>query len=276
MCTRYLKILRSSHNVVSLSVLFLVLAARPAVAERATYPVRWNAGFNFYFQVNFYPLGDPEAEKPMRNLEQIRASLQKDFTPDSQLELRSSKRPDQIAKKDSLAEPRPTIKNCADFLKIDLQEFELVHPSDIGALFGVGEICTAAKWLLEGKAATRSYIETIPRDARIVKYMPDSVAQHQGGPHDIQRKGRNWPEAEGGLKYVESRYGQMRFESKLSDHFVIIIGSGDFNDDGIEDLIISISHAYKEGRGAEPTLYVFTRYKNEGKLVIIKQYSVYE
>ena len=138
----------------------------------------------------------------------------------------------------------------------------------------VGLYCYAAKLILDGKQAKKSYVENLKIDGNIAKYLPADM-EYMVSPEEPRYISGSWADIEK-LKAVKVTSKEVIFSSKDAYHSVSKIAAGDFNGDGVQDILLLITHSVKQGTHFEKYLYVLTRFDSNNILKTIKKYNALE
>lgn len=223
------------------------------VARAETYPVEWYEGFNLY---DYF-----EAEKQAVTIDDIKRQLGKDW----EFPFNVYSADDRI---------QESVNNCDGYFKAKESELYPVSNVERGPYSYVGLLCTAAKLIVEGKAAKESYIENIKLDADIATHLPAALEYRISREQPLRTVG-NWADVEK-LKVTSVTEKEVEYSSEGAVHFVRKIATGDFNGDGKKDLLLLITHGVTEGTHFSQHLYLLTRDNPDGLMEIVKEYSALE
>lgn len=222
------------------------------LSENASFPVSWFKGFGLYFYI--------KGEKLAETHDDIKRQLQ-------------SKWEDSIEVEGEAGRKR-SISSCDEFFKAKEDKLFPISNVNRGPYSILGLYCFAAQLILDAKPAKISYIESLKFDENIAKYLPADV-EYRINPRSRRHTSGSWDDVEK-VKAVKMRAKEIKYESKDAIHFVRRIAVGDFNSDGIQDVLFIIGHHVKEGTHFENSLYIMTRVNSNNILENIKRYTALE
>ena len=139
----------------------------------------------------------------------------------------------------------------------------------------MGLNCQAARIILAGKEARKSHIEKLPLDGRLAKFLPAAIKFEVRANAPVPKKG-SWADVEKGLKVTKAGSFGSVYSTKGVKHVIWLMATGDFNDDGTNDILLRIRHRIVNAQHFQDDLYVMTRFSEKDILKIVKQYSMYK
>lgn len=225
----------------------------PTVTWAADYPVKWFPGYGLYSYI--------QGERQAKTVDDIRRQLR------SKWEF-----PITVLSEDGSI--KRNVADCGDFFKAEREKLYPQISVDRGAFSYVGLYCTAAQLIVDGKAARESYIEDLKLDGDIAEYLPAAIKYSFNQEVD-RNTSSSWLDVEK-VKIAKVGDEEVEYSSAAAVHFVRGIAVGDFNNDGVRDILILITHAVKEGTHFTQRLYVMTRFKKNTLLTIVRSYSALE
>ncbi len=167
-----------------------------------------------------------------------------------------------------------SVGSCADFFRAKKEKFYPVRNPDRGPYSFMGAYCTAAKLILDGRPAQKSFIEDLKIDGTIAKYLPVNVEYIISNEQKRHASG-SWADVEK-VKAVSVTKEEVEFSSADASHFVRRIAVGDFNGDGVQDILLMVGHHVKGGTHFENSLYLMTRFGSNDLLKTIAKYTALE
>ncbi len=232
-------------------IIALKKRASPSTPGSA-YPVQWYEGFELYI---YYKDG-----KQPKTLEEIKQMFQAGWEYPV-----TAYGPHDAAY---------SVGSCPDFFRAKKEKFYPVSNLDRGPYSFMGVYCTAAKLILEGKPAQKSFVENLKIDGTIAKYLPANVEYIISNEQKRHASG-SWADVEK-VKAVSVTKEEVEFSSTDASHFVRRIAVGDFNGDGVQDILFMVGHHVKGGSHFENSLYLMTRFGPNDLLKTIAKYTALE
>ena len=167
------------------------------------------------------------------------------------------------------------VNNCEEFFKAYYKKWEPMSTIDRGPYGLTGLYCFASREILNAKPSLKSFISKLKMDRNIARLLPAEVGMIIS--RDDERKlanHKNWSWA----KFDQIRGGsgkgyEVKLDSSYAVHFVDKVATGDFNGDGVEDIMLLIRHGVKQGTYASFDLFICTRNKTLGPLSVLKKYD---
>jgi hypothetical protein len=172
--------------------------------------------------------------------------------------------------------------NCKDFFLAYYKGMEPLNgQNDYYVYLSNGLDCFAAQAILKAKPSDYSYIEGLKIDRYIARCLPSEMSLVFSPENETElkltkNKRKSWAEYDeitGGMEKDDA----VELFAKHSGHRVEKLATGDFNEDGIEDIMLLVNHWPKEGSAHTTDLYVISRLgKNEPLIVLDKNSGIYE
>lgn len=94
-------------------------------------------------------------------------------------------------------------------------------------------------------------------------------------PESPKHTSGSWAEGEK-VKAVKVTREEVEFSSSDANHFIRRTAVGDFNGDGVQDILLLVSHSVKECTHFENSLYVLTRSGPNDILRTMRRYNALE
>lgn len=165
-----------------------------------------------------------------------------------------------------------TAKSCKQLIEALDNGFKSTNYRRQVSLIAKGMYCRLSRLTTTLKPSRVSYIDNNLATVDFAKAAPPQLAMVIS--KDDQRKlakAISWFEMDN-IKRVTTDNHQMRFyDSSGGIHTLSIIAKGDFNNDGIEDVVISKFNTVKGGSYASSHGYVLTRLTSDGRYKLIKE-----
>jgi hypothetical protein len=155
-------------------------------------------------------------------------------------------------------------------------------PIELSAYQYMALKCYIGKAISRAKSSKMSYVANWVLDKSTVKQLPPQLAfiissddQEAVGRAEARHDplGAMFPSANISLKAVKDNH-HVVVDDGVSVQEMALVAKGDFNGDGVEDLLVSSENHLSGGRYRQYGLYVVTRLKKGGALTLVKTYSV--
>jgi hypothetical protein len=166
-------------------------------------------------------------------------------------------------------------RNCLDLLAYRRSGFTPVSDRDAGIAQSLIVDCLAVKALSRATAPRESFLRTFRLDPQALTFLPVNLVPIISG-EDRQKvqnaaaKGMSWKQ----FDPAATASGQGESFAVLSEDTqttVRIYGRGDFNGDGIDDLLVRVDTAATHGTYRTSRLLLLTRSRSDGVLRMIQE-----
>jgi hypothetical protein len=160
------------------------------------------------------------------------------------------------------------ISSCAECMKAGES---MPEGSNEYALYGFYRMdCLAFKQLLEAEPSDKSFVRDIKWDGSIAGLLPGSINPEAPDRDKVSLKDDDH------VKFVKKgKLGDLILKGDICKYDLRRLAFGDFNHDGIEDMLIYYSDYPLESRdipgNTTQKLYIITKLSKAGKLIIAKR-----
>jgi hypothetical protein len=169
------------------------------------------------------------------------------------------------------------VSNCNQYLKYRALGFAARSDRDASVLKSRGVDCQALRALRQAKPARVSHVSDFHLDAKAPGLLPATLAPSLSSDEeqtvkDAAARGLSWLDYQPKLT---SKPGERQLSVTADDTTtkLEIYGRGDFNNDGIEDILIRADVSLAAGSYTNSRLFLLTREKDEGRLRLIREYK---
>ena len=167
-----------------------------------------------------------------------------------------------------LAKCEPAMQDCA--------ERSSTSDRDVQAAKSTIVDCLVLQELQHATPATTSHVAELKWDANILPLLPPELAVNIsaeliGKAKAAAKRGESWHDFDRTATASEDGQDQVVVQGKGFLERLIIWGRGDFNGDGIEDLLVQSLDTLTEGTYRNTRLFILTRKKNGGKLSVLRE-----
>jgi hypothetical protein len=219
--------MRSSIKITtSIIGILLILAVAPDQMAQVRHPVRWNRA-----------VGPPSRQA-------LRAKLLKP----------------------PASEPRPDeIQSCADYLRALKEGRDGAQSADESF---VAAECDPILLVLAAEPSRVSYVQGFKLDESALGLLPASVSFIADEDKDkVERKGLSWKRYHPKMKLLRKAFNEITVaEDDENGVNLRIMAFGDFNGDGVEDVLLSKENFEIEGHGRSYSAVILTRLSPGGRL----------
>lgn len=171
-----------------------------------------------------------------------------------------------------------TLESCRDYLDVaDLR----ARPVEGGMMFAIFQAraldCQAMSLALAARPATVSYLRPFAFDEGLPDRLPWQVAMITSGSERdriaAERPDATWRQALFGPLTESSSCGTHcgRYGDPGQEQVVRLVARGDFDGDGVEDMLLGSSNAARGGSYRATRMYVLTRREPEGKVELARE-----
>ncbi len=156
------------------------------------------------------------------------------------------------------------VKTCRDFLALDRTRLDTEDPLDFGPLLYTGSHCEVLARLRKARPAQTSFLLDFQLDARAPASLPPDLAitLSNGEARKVtaaREKGLSWKAYDPKLRARPGARGVLKVTTEGMEMTLTEYGRGDFDGDGLEDILIGRNGGPTEGTYADHSVFVLTR-----------------
>ena len=169
-----------------------------------------------------------------------------------------------------------SIRTCRDFLKIATKSFDTEDDTDWNAIWYQGMRCLALDWLGRAKAPTKTFIGELDWSKIELSDLPPELALPIS-PEET----RSVRQAAAACKSLHDVEARARITRRKGDEITVsgagwsgtitLLGRGDFDDDGVEDLMVKRTGGVRRGTAVESSLFLLTKTPDRGCVRVVRQ-----
>src|ERR1700677_609739 len=135
--------------------------------------------------------------------------------------------------------------------------------------------CTVLGELRDAKPANRSFLSELKWDEHILQLLPPQLsisvsAEARGRAGVAAERGQSWPDFDTTVNAETEGTDQVIVRGNGFVQRLILWGRGDFNGDGLEDLLVQSLDTLTEGTYRNTRLFILTRKTAHGKLSLVR------
>lgn len=176
------------------------------------------------------------------------------------------------------------IRNCRELGRIDVKAAD-TRPEDAwDALNAVSAWCRGVRAIPRARASRQSFLAEILSADNPAAYLPGSVVDIVNAGESAERDPEieadtkkhalvAWAELDRALRRaaVQTK-DRVRFEGKDYLAFASFYAAGDFNGDGVEDVLLQVGIRPFDASRGDATFFIMTRTKSQGLLSVIETF----
>lgn len=171
------------------------------------------------------------------------------------------------------------LRSCNDYLGLDTDDIETDDPADQGTLLGTLADCQTLRMLRDARSSARTFLDDFRLDAGALgalpaDFYPDLSPDEAASLQTASRAGQTWQMFDPQVRMVEPRdaRGRLRVQGDGYQADLDEVARGDFDRDGIEDLLIRRTARPTGGSLIDPTVFLLTRTRAGGRLTILQRW----
>jgi len=172
-----------------------------------------------------------------------------------------------------------SVKSCDDFFKAQMHHWEPVNAYETGSYMMMGMLCHAVKIISSGSDAKMSFIGQYKLSKNITDEFPPQFANiistEERKRIFSNKKITTWKSAASIKSITVENDHKAVVKEAGSTQEVDLLAQGDFNSDGIADILVMVGNTVDEGSYSSTELYLLTKPKQQNLFVLLKQYPIY-
>jgi hypothetical protein len=163
------------------------------------------------------------------------------------------------------------VRTCRSLLDLDAA-YESLVPSEYNVYLDREAECRAAALLVRAQPSKSSFLHDFALDAQAPNRLPARLA-FTVSPEDEERiaqataRGEPWSAVEDVHLAAQPASGEARYEANGSEQALTVLGQGDVNGDGLEDLLLLSRGRLTEGSLKSTRLLVLTQESAEARVM---------
>lgn len=172
-------------------------------------------------------------------------------------------------------EPPEMVTSCNDYFSLEGKKLHVQNVQERQAFLELIVMCEATQWFVEASASARSGIPAKPLTEDLPEHLPKSLALVTSEA-EFQRIMKNpaitnWGEVNDITRMTPESEHRVVYHLEAGQQSVALIGRGDFNRDGTEDILVSVQDTVNGGSYYDLRLFVLS-VTEPGKWVVEAQY----
>lgn len=155
-----------------------------------------------------------------------------------------------------------SVASCNEYFAVKTPELRAQKEQEYSALLELMMMCEATRLLSEASPAKQSNIPAQPLNAQLPEKLPNSIAlvtsQSEWNRIKNDQGISTWGDVNAVSVAEQPSTHQIEFRSDAGLQTLSILGRGDFNEDGSEDLLLSVKDTVEGGSYFNLRLFVLT------------------
>jgi hypothetical protein len=166
-----------------------------------------------------------------------------------------------------------SLSSCADYFKHATQPLHTVQERDNAAFMEVVVMCNATKFIAKAIPAKQSFLSNLVFDATLPEKLPAqfamviSVSERDMQLHDKSLK--YWSQVNKITAVETNSPIQVTYRHDGGAQEVELVAKGDFNADGVEDVMLTSRDSVEDGSYSAIRLFTLTKLANDGDIKIL-------
>lgn len=168
------------------------------------------------------------------------------------------------------------LKNCKSYLSLATEKTHPLRENEISAFLELAMMCRSTELLLNAKIPVKS---NIPNDF-INEFLPEKLpatiafqtSTAEAKKNAIDRTKKYWSDINQRLKYKAISTEKAKYSGSSGVQTIALVGKGDFNGDGLEDILINSRDVVDGGSYFNLRLFALS-VDEEGKWQLIQTFK---
>ena len=186
---------------------------------------------------------------------------------------------DVVAPAKGSATQQEVVTNCSTYFKLRPQGFEPMSQPDLAAMKLEGASCEAIRALRSVRPASKGDTKSVVRDSSALSLLPPDLGPEEM-PAERQRResatrqglARAAVDPRATVTSLDSTSIRVQSDAWRTD--VVILGRGDFDGDGSDDLLLQPVSSAREGSWREVRLRLLSRQNGSPVLRVIREFAL--
>ena len=170
-----------------------------------------------------------------------------------------------------------SIKSCAEYFKLADKSLTTVKENENSAFAEFVLMCQVAKVIVEAKPSKLTFLNDLTFDKNLPDKLPKQIAMVISSTESkkINENSNlvNWSDVNKITKVDVISEFKAIYHQQGSTQEIELVAKGDFNADGIEDVLLSSRDSVEGGSYGALRMLYFTKQSNEGAYVMGKEFS---
>ncbi len=168
------------------------------------------------------------------------------------------------------------ISSCEEYFKYSHQNLETRPLSYYKIFVRDTVLCEATRIIANGKPSSKTYLDSIVFDKHLPEKLPKQMAQIISTMESKRILANNnistWAQVEPVTRTEKKGPYHLIYYNEGGSERLQLLAKGDFNQDGIEDMLIQINDAVEGGTYSATRLFLLTRLKPNGKIKLLNEW----
>jgi len=170
-----------------------------------------------------------------------------------------------------------SIKSCAEYFKLADKALTTVKENENSAFSEFVLMCQAAKVIVEAKQSKRTFLNDFVLDKNLPNKLPKQMAlvvsSAESKKINDNSKLVNWSDVNKITKVDVINEFKAKYHQQGSAQEIELVAKGDFDGDGIEDVLVLSRDSVEGGSYNALRMFYFTKRSKEGAYAMGKEFS---
>ncbi len=168
------------------------------------------------------------------------------------------------------------IATCQEYFPFKGEDIYAIPEMNNAALMYITVLCEATRIISNGNPSKKSFLDTIVFDKHLPEHLPPQMAQiistEESKRIMANKKITSWAQVDPVLKAKKLSPYHIKYFIEGGSEELQLVAKGDFNHDGIEDMLIQINDAVEGGSYSATRLFLLTRLTEHGKIKLLQEW----
>lgn len=168
------------------------------------------------------------------------------------------------------------LKNCRSYLSLATEKTHTLRENEISAFLELAMMCRSTKLLLNAKNPIKSNIPSDFINEFLPEKLPSTIAfqtsTEEAKKSAIDSMKKYWGDINQNLKYEAVSKEKAKYSGESGVQYITLIGRGDFDGDGLEDVLITSRDVVDAGSYFNLRLFALS-VDEKGKWQLIKEFK---
>ncbi len=226
-------------------------------AKATSLSVRWHSG---------YKMSDLLAQTvKISNIDDIKVLLDKKWY--AEFSVISPASPDKII----------TLSTCRSYLDNNDKQLNTVRERDNAAFMEIAAMCEATEFIANGKSSKQTFLASLLFDSQLPDKLPAQLALVISEAESTKllniKKIKYWSHINKITNIANHNINHATYTHDGGSQELELVAKGDFNGDGIEDMLLTSRDSVEGGTYSATRLFMFTKLSKDAAIKLLEQRS---
>ncbi len=172
-----------------------------------------------------------------------------------------------------------TVNNCQDYFDATKRGMQPVREYERSAYYEFSIMCIAAKNMAKASPAVSTFLNNFVLDEKSPEILPKQFAMviSEKENEEMLKNSQleTWADVNKISDVKKNSSSSATFKIQGAQQRLDFVAKADFNDDKVEDLLITLKDTVIDGSYSAIRMFLITKYSSEGDFVLLKEYNPY-